>query len=95
MGLFGDGKSDEEKYQTRVAKALEEMGISAETVGQPDGMVHAGCFQGTTALSYRTLSQLIEGVLQFLQKQGRTIVDVKVCSVGDSGVSALVTVLYR
>lgn len=98
MGLFGSGKSNEEKLQERVAKALDEMGITAESVTEKDGAVHAGCFQGSSGLSsYKNLSLTMEGVLGFLQANGREIVDVKVspCGSGDTIMSQLVTVLYR
>ena len=75
MGLFGSGKSDEEKLQERV-----------------------GCFQGSSGLtSYKNLSLTMEGVIGFLQQNGREIVDVKVnpCGSGDTVMSQLVTVLYR
>ena len=98
MGLFGSGKSDEEKLQERVAKALDDMGVTAETVGQKDGALHVGCFQGSSGLSsYKNLSLNMEGVVGFLQQNGREIVDVKVnpCGSGDTVMSQLVTVLYR
>ncbi|OUO88636.1 hypothetical protein B5F40_12335 [Gordonibacter sp. An230] len=98
MGLFGSGKSDEEKLQERVAKALDEMGITVESAAEKDGSVHVGCFQGALGLSsYKNLSMTMEGVLGFLQTNGREIVDVKVspCGSGDTIMSQLVTVLYR
>ena len=97
MGLFGAGKSEEEKYQERVAKALDEMGLTIESVGQSDGMLHVGCFQGASSTtSYGTMSQTIEGVLKILQTQGREIVDVKVGPCGvDTLPGQLVTILYR
>lgn len=98
MSLFGSGRSDEDKLRERVAKALEEMGVTVESVAEKDGAVHVGCFQGSSGLSsYKNLSLTIEGVVGFLQANGREIVDVKVgpCGSGDSIMSQLVTVLYR
>lgn len=98
MGLFGMGKSDEEKVQGRVAKALDEMGIAAETVAAKDGNLHVGCFQGSTGLSsYKDLSITMDCVIAFLQENGREVVDVKVspCGSSDSIMSQLVTILYR
>ncbi|HIY83723.1 hypothetical protein [Rubneribacter sp.] len=98
MGLFGSGKSDEEKLQERVAKALDEMGITVESASEKDGALHVGCFQGSSGLtSYKNLSLTMEGVIGFLQQNGREIVDVKVnpCGSGDTVMSQLVTVLYR
>ncbi|OUO91105.1 hypothetical protein B5F40_04795 [Gordonibacter sp. An230] len=98
MGLFGSGKFDEEKLQERVAKALDEMGLTVESVSENDGALHVGCFQGGSGLSsFKNLSLTIEGVIGFLQANDREIVDVKAspCGSGDSIMSQLVTVLYR
>ena len=57
MGLFGSGKSDEEKLQERVAKALDEMGVTVESVAEKDGALHVGCFQGSSGLT--VMSQLV------------------------------------
>ena len=98
MGLFGSGKSDEEKLQERVVKALDDMGVTVESVAEKDGALHVGCFQGSSGLtSYKNLLLTMEGVIGFLQQNGREIVDVKVnpCGSGDTVMSQLVTVLYR
>lgn len=98
MGLFGGGKSSEEKIQERIAKALDSMGISAESVGAPDGKVHVGCFEaGSVMNSYANMSLVIDGAIGFLQQNGREIIDVKVspCGSSDSFMSQLVTVMYR
>lgn len=98
MGLLGLGKPEEEKLQERVAKALDEMGVSAESVGKRDGALHIGCFQGSSGLtSYKDLSIVMERVIGFLQANGREIVDAKVspCGSGDTVMSQLVTILYR
>ena len=98
MGLFGPGKSAGEKLQERVAKALDEMGVTVESAAEKDGALHVGCFQGSSGLtSYKNLSLTMEGVIGFLQANGREIVDVKVnpCGSGDTVMSQLVTILYR
>lgn len=98
MGLFGSGKSEKEKLRERVKKALEEMGITAESVGEKDGFLHVGCFQGSSGLSsYKDMSLVMECVIGYLQTQGREVVDVKVspCGSGDTIMSQLVTILYR
>ena len=90
MGLFGPGKSEGEKLQERVAKALDEMGVTVESAAEKDGALHVGCFQGSSGLT-------MEGVIGFLQANGREIVDAKVspCGSGDTVMSQLVTILYR
>ena len=89
MGLFDGGKSDEEKALEKVAKALDDMGIR-----EADGLVHAGVF---TCQSFddKERSQLVNAVIEFLQKQGREIVDVKITVVGDTFGSLVVLVLYH
>ena len=87
MGLFDGGKSQEEKDLEKVARALETMRVK-----EPDGYVHAGCFK----VSLDTTSMVIDGVLEFLQRNGREIVDVKQgLASGADASNALYTVLYR
>lgn len=97
MGLFGSGKTSEEKHEERVARALDEMGVSVDSLKQPDGKLHVGCFDaGSVLASRRNLSLTVDGVVGFLQDQGREVVDVKLSpGSGESAISQLVTILYR
>ena len=74
MGLFGSDKSEEDKQLERVAKCLDAMQLQ-----EKDGLLHAGLFN----LDFSIMSgdgkdsQIVDGVLEFMQKQGYEIVDVK------------------
>ena len=91
MGLFDGGKSQEEKDLEKVARALETMRVK-----EPDGYVHAGCFKVSLMWGIDTTSTVVDGVFEFLQRNGREIVDVKQgLASGADASNALYTVLYR
>lgn len=90
MALFGSGKSDEDKQLERVAKALESLNLQ-----EKNGLVHAGWFtlSGFVGVDARS-SQVIDGVLEYMQKQNYEIVDVKISAPDGTGDRTLL-VLYR
>ena len=54
-----------------MAKALDEMGVTVESVAEKDGALHVGCFQGSSGLtSYKNLSLTMEGVIGSCSKTG-------------------------
>ena len=88
MALFGQGKTDEEKSLEKIAKALDSMRRK-----EPNGCLHAGCFGMGVLFDANDASLVVEGVLEFLQKNGREVVDVKPCLSDSYGM--VFTVLYR
>lgn len=91
MGLFGGGKPEEEKQLERVARALESLNLQ-----EKDGLVHAGWFEAETGLSGITAktSQVIDGVFEYIQKQGYEIVNVQM-SIRENSFNPIILVLYK
>lgn len=89
MGLFS-GKTEEEKTYERVARALDELRIQ-----DADGKIHAGLFEIGGLSDCGTASVTLNGVLGFLQENGREIVDVKITDGGSGTIAMKALVLYR
>lgn len=89
MGLFDGGRTQEDKNLEKIARALDEMRLK-----EPDGLLHAGCFGVSMIADAASISMVLDGVLEFLQKNGREIVDVKPSANSGSG-NSLFTVLYK
>lgn len=87
MGLF-DGKSAEDKNLEKIARALDEMRLK-----DADGRVHAGCFCTSLLADASDASLILDGVLEFLQRNDREIVNV--ATTATSAGSNMFTVLYR
>lgn len=92
VALFGSGKSPEDKVMEKMASYLQDM-----CVKEKDGMVHAGCFEISSGTSRAKTSTIIDGILEYLQKNDHEIVDVKVSpsGMGDSLLCLTVLVLYK
>ena len=71
MGFMGTGKSAEDKALEKLATYLENMDLRPK-----DGMVHAGAFEMAGGYSRKNTSRILNGVLEFMQKQGYEILDV-------------------
>ena len=65
MGFMGTGKSAEDKALEKLATYLENMDLRPK-----DGMVHAGAFEMAGGYSRKNTSRILNGVLEFMQKQG-------------------------
>lgn len=91
MGLFGSGKTDEDKLLEQVAKCLENLCLK-----EKDGLLHAGLF--TLELGILSDdgkgSKIVDAVLEYLQKQGYEIADVKFAK-QDATFGFTFLVLYR
>ena len=72
MGFMGTGKSAEDKALEKLATYLENMDLRPK-----DGMVHAGAFEMAGGYSRKNTSRILNGVLEFMQKQGYEILDVQ------------------
>ena len=81
MGFMGTGKSAEDKALEKLATYLENMDLRPK-----DGMVHAGAFEMAGGYSRKNTSRILNGVLEFMQKQGYEILDVQLSpsGMGDS-----------
>ena len=86
MGFMGTGKSAEDKALEKLATYLENMDLRPK-----DGMVHAG------GSSRKNTSRILNGVLEFMQKQGYEILDVQLSpsGMGDSLLCCLVLITYK
>lgn len=89
MGLFST-KTEKDKTYERVAKALDDMRLK-----DADGKIHAGAFEVSAFAEIGDISTTIDGVLGFLQEQGRMIVDVKITDSGSAAAGIKALVLYR
>lgn len=91
MGLFGSGKSEEDKQLEKVAKCLEQLHLC-----EKDGFVHAGLFNMDLSSFFEDGrdSQILDGALEFMQKQGYEILDVKFAE-RDSSFGFTFLVTYR
>ncbi len=92
MALFGSNKSQEEKIMEKMASYLQDMCIP-----EKDGLVHAGCFEISSGTSRAKTSTIINGIMEYLQKNQFEIVDVKVSpsGMGDSLLCLTVLILYK
>ena len=88
MGFMGTGKSAEDKALEKLATYLENMDLRPK-----DGMVHAGAFE----MAGKNTSRILNGVLEFMQKQGYEILDVQLSpsGMGDSLLCCLVLITYK
>ena len=77
MGFMGTGKSAEDKALEKLATYLENMDLRPK-----DGMVHAGAFEMAGGYSRKNTSRILNGVLEFMQKQGYEILDVQLSPSG-------------
>ena len=92
MGFMGTGKSAEDKALEKLATYLENMDLRPK-----DGMVHAGAFEMAGGYSRKNTSRILNGVLEFMQKQGYEILDVQLSpsGMGDSLLCCLVLITYK
>ena len=92
MGFMGTGKSAEDKALEKLATYLENMDLRPK-----DGRVHAGAFEMAGGYSRKNTSRILNGVLEFMQKQGYEILDVQLSpsGMGDSLLCCLVLITYK
>lgn len=91
MGLFGSDKTEEEKLLEKTAKCLESLCLQ-----EKDGHLHAGLL----TMDFSVLSgdgkdsKILDAVLEYMQKQGYEIVDVKFAE-KDTSYGYTFLVLYK
>lgn len=92
MGIMGMGKSSEDKALEKLATYLDNMDLQ-----EKDGMVHAGAFELAGGYGRKSTSRILNGVLEFMQKQGCEIVDMQLPPSGmrDRLMCCTVLVLYK
>lgn len=92
MGLINMGKNAEDKTLEKLATYLDNMNLQ-----EKDGTVHAGAFELAGGYSRKNTSRILNGVLEFMQKQGYEIVNMQIApsGMGDSLMSCMVLVVYK
>lgn len=92
MGLINMGKNAEDKTLEKLATYLDNMDLQ-----EKDGTVHAGAFELAGGYSRKNMSRILNGMLEFMQKQGYEIVNMQIApsGMGDSLMSCMVLVVYK
>lgn len=91
MGLLDFNKAPEQKIEKALNKAVESINLQPK-----DGLIHAGAFE-IGIVGQQKVSIILDGVLGYLQRSDREIVDVKLHTggIGDNVRSLSAVVLYK